>query len=190
MKNKEGMTPEEVRKNSHWRKIMNTTYLNGDEIDKGETIVTIKDYKEEMIYSQKDKQKEPQVTMFFKELDKPMIMTNRKAKQITQALETEYMTDWIGKKVTMYPVNERHFGENFKVITFKKAIIKKEVFNSKHKRWEGATKALKEGSSTIEAIEKYYTITEAVRTELQQIIDKPKESEVEEKETKTTNTNK
>lgn len=158
-------------KKTHWRKIMNTTFLNGDEIAPGDTIVTIKAFKEELIYSQKDKQKEPQVTMWFNEIEKPMIMTNRKAKQITNALNTPYMEDWIGKKVAMFAANERHFGEEFKVITFKKAIIKKEALNSKHPKWEGAVKAIKSGASTIEAIEKHYTLTEAVRTQLQKIID-------------------
>lgn len=165
-----GLTPEEIRKNSHWRKVMNTTYLNGDEIEKGDSIVTIASYTETMIYSQKDKQKEPQVLLYFKELDKPMILTNRKAKQITNSLDTEFMVDWIGKKVAMYAVKERHFGEDFEVITFKKAIVKKEAFNSKHKRWDGACKALKEGTSTVEAIEKFYTITAPIKKELEKIV--------------------
>ena len=164
----------EAKKNTHWRKIMNTTFLNGDEIPQGDTIVTISSYKEEMIYSQKDKQKEPQVTMFFNEFKKPLIMTNRKAKQITDALNTPYMDEWIGKKIAMFAANERHFGEDFKVITFKKAVIKKEVFNSKHARWNGAVEALKSGASSIEAIEKHYTLTEAVKTQLNNVIKEAK----------------
>ena len=159
----------EAKKNTHWRKVMNTTYLNGDEIKKGDTIVTIAGWKEEMIYSQRDKQKEPQVTMYFKELTKPMIMTNRKAKQISTALDTPIMEDWIGKKITMYPVKERHFGEEFEVITFKKAVIKKEVFNSSHPKWDAACKAIKDGNSSVEAIEKHYSLTEAVKTQLNKL---------------------
>lgn len=169
MKTEKGLTPEEIRKNSHWRKVMNTTYLNGDEIDKGDTVVTIKAYKEQMIYSQKDKQKEPQVLLYFAEIDKPMILTNRKAKQITNSLETEFMVDWIGKKVTMYAVKETHFGETFEVITFKKAVIKKDVLNENSPRWKAACDALKAGATTIEAIEKHYSITNVVRTQLKKI---------------------
>lgn len=159
----------EAKKNTHWRKIMNTTYLNGDEISEKDTVVTIKSYEQEMIYSQKDKQKEPQVIMRFYEVEKPMIMTNRKAKEISRALETEYMDEWIGKKIAMHPVMERFFGEDFKVIHFKKAVIKKEVLNSNHPKWDAACKSIKDGKSSIEAIEKHYSITEAVKTQLNKL---------------------
>ena len=159
----------EAKKNTHWRKIMNTTFLNGDEIPEGDTIVTISGYKEEMIFSQREKQKEPQVTLTFKEMGKPMIMTNRKAKQIAKALDTPMMAEWVGKKVAMFAVNERHFGEDFKVITFKKAVIKKEQLNEKSPKWNSAVEAIKSGSTTIEAIEKHYEITENVKNKLNQL---------------------
>lgn len=154
--------------NTHWRKVMNTTYLNGDEVF-GEPIVTIKSYKEEMIYSARERRKEPQVTLEFVENKKPMIMTTRKAKQISAALETPLMSEWVGKKVVMFTVKEKHFGEEFEVIHFKRAPAGKEVFNDKHPRWNGAVDALQSGATTIEAIEKHYTLTKQVKEQLEKL---------------------
>lgn len=157
---------------THWRTLLNTKYLNGDEIPKDGVVVTIVGFTKEDIFSQKSKEKEEHVTLKFKQFDKPMILTNRKAKQISKVLESSIVEDWINKTITIHPVQEKHFGEWFPVINVKAGEIKKEVFNSKHPRWNGACESLAKGESTIEAIEKYYTLTPAVKKELESKIPK------------------
>ena len=160
------------KKNSHWRKIMNTKFLSGDELEKDGQVVTIESYKEEQMFSQESKQKEPQVILKFSQIQKPMILTTRKAKQISKVLSTPQMDEWVGKSITIYPKQEKHFGEFFAVINVKPGAIAKQILNSKHPKWEDATKAIKSGASSIEAIEKHYSLTEAVRTSLTLLIPK------------------
>jgi hypothetical protein len=159
---------------SHWRKVMNTKFLNGDELQEDGQVVTITSYKEEELYSQKAKDVEKHVTLLFKEFEKPMILTNRKAKQISNVLETSLMDEWVGKTVTIYPKQEKHFGDWFAVINIKPGAIKKEDFTPKHERWDGACKSIKEGKSTIEAIEKHYTLTPTNKAKLVALVPKAK----------------
>jgi hypothetical protein len=164
----------ENKEATHWRKVMSTPFLNGEEIPEAGQVVTIDSYKKEKLFSPKSKKEEELITLKFKEIAKPMILTNRKAKQISKVIGSEYMADWIGKTITIFPIKEKHFGDYFKVIHAKAGVIELPVFDKKHERWAGAVEALKAGTSTIEAIEKHYTITDAVRKELQTYLPKNK----------------
>lgn len=155
-------------KKTHWRTLLNTKYLNGDEIAKDGSVVTITGYEKEEIFSQKSREKEEHVTLVFKQFDKPMILTNRKAKQIAKVTGSAMVEDWIGKTITIFPVQEKHFGEWFPVINVKPGEIVKEVFNSKHPRWKGACDSILNGSTNIEAIEKHYKLSASVKKELDQ----------------------
>lgn len=163
-------------KESHWRRVMNTAFLNGDEINKEGVIVTIKAYKSEDIFSQKTKAKEPHVTLFFDELKKPMILTNRKAKQISNVIESPLMDNWIGKKVCLFPVKEKHFGEFFEVINIKEAVVVKDVLNKKHPRWDGAIEALTNKETTLDKIKKHFEVSKATETLINKLINDAKEN--------------
>ncbi len=155
---------------THWRTIMNTRFLNGDELPKDGIVVKIDGYSNEQFYSPKSKEKEDHVILSFDKFKKPMILTNRKAKQISKALDTPMMDKWIGKTICIVPVQEKHFGEWFPVINIKPGDLKKEVLNSKHKNWDAACDALKNGKTKIESIEKHYTLTKAIKAELEKFI--------------------
>lgn len=154
----------EEAKNTHWRKIMNTEYLNGDEIE--EQIVTIKSWEERNFYSQKTKMKEDHVVLLFDEIKKPMILTNRKAKAISAVLKTSLMAEWIGKTITIFPREEKHFGEIFKVINIKRGVRVLPELTKKHKRWSYAVDKVSSGETTIEAIRKSFYVSDAVEKQL------------------------
>lgn len=158
-------------KNSHWRKVMKTRFLSGDELQEKGQVVTIESYDGTEFFSPKSKAQEEHVVLKFKEIGKPMILTNKKAKAISKVLDTPLMDEWIGGKVTIFPKSEKHFGEWFPVINIKAATEpKKQPLNSDSKNWKQACDALKEGKTTISAIKKHYKITEVVRLELEKLI--------------------
>ncbi|MEN8123378.1 MAG: hypothetical protein ABFS35_23775 [Bacteroidota bacterium] len=144
---------------SHWRKVMNTEFLNGDEIQEG--TVTIKSYEAVNFYSPKSRKKEDHVTLWFEEVEKPMILTNRKAKQISTVLGTPLMDEWTGKQITIFPKEEKHFGEWFQVINIKAATVKKAKpeLTPDHKKWNDVVKKVASGTS-IETVQKHYSISE------------------------------
>ena len=143
----------EQKENTHWRKVMNTKFLNGDEIPQSGQLVTIEKYTEERFYSPKAKKNEDHVMLWFKNIDKPMILTNRKAKQLSRVLASPFMSDWLDKNVQLTPISEKHFGEIFKVIHVKTAIVEvKDELTPKNPKWAKAKEALLNGSTTIDDI--------------------------------------
>lgn len=158
----------EQKLQTHWRKVMNTKFLNGDEIPLENFIVTIAKYTEESFYSPRHKKNEEHVLLWFNEIDKPMILTNRKAKQIARVLGSPFMSDWINKSVILTPINEKHFGEIFKVIHVKKLTLTiKDELTPKSPNWLKAKEALLNGSTTIKDIKIHYTLSKINQEKLE-----------------------
>jgi len=154
--------------NTHWRKIMNTKFLSGDELPKDGVVRVIKGWKEESFFSPKSRQNEDHITIEFVGIDKHMILTNRKAKEISKVIGSPQMADWINKEVLLIPISEKHFGEVFQVIhvrTAEKKVLPNLTPTSEG--WDKAKVALASGSTTIAGIRKYYVLSEADRLELE-----------------------
>lgn len=103
------------KEKSHWRNQLKVPYLAGDELTK-EIAVTIVKFQQEEMYSQEKRQKESKTIIYFAEIEKGLVLTKRKAKQISKALKSPYMNDWINKKIIIYAALEKHFGETMPVI--------------------------------------------------------------------------
>jgi len=160
----------EQKENTHWRKVMNTKFLNGDEIPLEGFVVTIEGYTEEKFYSPKAKKDEDHVMLQFKGLDKPMILTNRKAKQLSRVLRSPFMADWVGQDVLLAPINEKHFGELFKVIHVKTATVAvKEELTPDNSKWAKAKEAILSGATTIEDIKSHYRISKINQEKLEKV---------------------
>ena len=160
----------EQKENTHWRKVMNTKFLNGDEISLEGLVVTIEGYTEERFYSPKAKKDEDHVMLQFKGLDKPMILTNRKAKQLSRVLLSPFMADWVGQDVLLIPINEKHFGELFKVIHVKTAtVVVKEELTPDNSKWVKAKEAILSGATTINDIKLYYIISKINQEKLEKV---------------------
>ncbi len=154
---------------------MKTRFLSGDELQENGQVVTIESYNGTEFFSPKSKAQEEHVVLKFKEIGKPMILTNRKAKQISKVLDTPLMDDWVGKAITIFPKDEKHFGEFFPVINIAAATKpEKQTLDDTSENWDAATKAIKAGKTTIEAIKKHYKITEVVRLQLEKMMPKTK----------------
>ena len=157
-------------KKTHWRTLLETAFLSGEELQKEGQIVVIKDYEKVELYSPKSNSKEEHIVLNFNEFKKPMILTNRKAKQISKVLDSQYVEDWVGKSINIFPKEEKHFGNFMPVINIKQAVAQpKPPLTKSHENWEGAKSALKKGQTTRQSIEKHYSLTQEVKKELELI---------------------
>jgi hypothetical protein len=158
-----------MAKKKHWRDLLQKAYLHGSEID-GEITVTIKDFEEIEVYSKREQSKEDLGVMTFEEDVKPVVLTSRKCEAMEQLFGSGNIYDWVGKKITMYPKDERHFGKMFPVITIKAANAKANVTKSplliNGEKWSQAVDALANGQTTIQGIKKHYSLTSKAEAEL------------------------
>jgi len=154
-----------IPKGLHWRKIAKMPYLNGVEIE-GNEVTTIVGFKEEKMYSQKEKAQEDQLIMFVKNHKQGIILTARKYKELEKLFGGE-PAEWVGKPITIFATNEKHFGEFFPVIHIKGATPPaKPILDEKHKNFTKALESLTNGVTTIAAIKEHYKITIATEKKM------------------------
>jgi hypothetical protein len=144
---------------THFKRLKNPDFLgswdladqNGNFKNK---ILTIKEVKKQMVHDGKGNQEEC-ITVHFQE-SKPMIMNSTNLKTINKTMGTPYIEDWVGKKIEITVEKVRAFGEVHDALRVIKTSLD---LNPKHPKWAGAKQAIKDGTVTIEAIKKQYTIT-------------------------------
>lgn len=105
---------------THWRTVLMTDHLAGDELD-GDVTVEINRYEIVKVYSKEEHGKIDKFVIYFKGQAKGMIVTKRKAEAISEALGSPKIEDWIGGRIVIFPKKETHFGKTFPVINVKKA---------------------------------------------------------------------
>jgi hypothetical protein len=160
------------KKQTLWRTFMENPFLHSDEIPKDGINVTILGYDKKAAFSKETGKEESLQIVILKEFKKPVALSNRKAKEI-QAQFGKTIEDSIGKQIHLYSVNEKFFGKYMDVLHFKAAkSVVKPTLNSKSENWVSATDAIKAGNTTIQAIEKHYTITTATKKALTDLIPK------------------
>ena len=87
---------------THWKKMFNYAYLGAQDLQKGVDLVgTITAVKVEQVKGTGGKSEDCSV-IHWKESIKPMIMNRTNAKAITKALDTPYVEEWEGGKVSIY----------------------------------------------------------------------------------------
>jgi hypothetical protein len=158
----------------HWRDLLKKEYLHGSEID-GEITVTIKGFEEIEVYSKSNKGIEELGVMTFEEDIKSVVLTSRKADAIENLYGSGYIDDWIGKKITLFPQNEKHFGKIHPVITVRGKIpesTKLPELVKGSEKWIEAEKSLKYGTVTIESILKFYSVGKKELVELKKLVKK------------------
>lgn len=102
---------------THWRKIVESDYLSGADLDDGQgnhpaIIVTIRAATREMVMDPGTKKEEPCLILKFHESKyKPMICNATNAKAISKALGSEYIQDWPGKQIAIGTERVKAFGE-------------------------------------------------------------------------------
>lgn len=101
---------------THWRKILESDYLAGADLDDGKgnfkpIVATIKRATEEAILEPGTSRKEKCLVLHFQEKIKPMICNVTNAKRIQKLTGSPYMEDWGGQAVQIKTERVKAFGE-------------------------------------------------------------------------------
>jgi len=146
---------------THWKKLTNPDYLGAYSLNDGKDLnVTIEKVVREMITGTGGKKEE--CTVAYLKGTKPMILNNTNCKQIAKLAKSSFIEDWSGLTITVFVAHIRAFGEdNVECLRVRQELpkIKKPELNPEHKKWNGAKKAIENGSVTIEAIKEIYLVT-------------------------------
>ena len=150
-------------KKTHWKKLENPDYIGAYSLDEGkDIIVTIDIVKREMITGQGGKKEE--CTVAYLRGQKPFILNRTNMKMIQKIYNTPYIEEWKGKKITLYVAKIKAFGEdNVECLRIRKQTPQMPELTPKHPRWNGAKKAMREGTIFIEQIESQYNLTKENR---------------------------
>lgn len=149
---------------THFKKLRNPMYIGSYELMTGgqskDLVVEIVSTDREMV--QNGDKKEDAMVIRLKN-QKPFIVNSINSKNIAKALGSVYVEDWIGKKITLYVARIKAFGDWHDALRVRDVAPtepQKDDLNPQHEKWDGAVKALKEKKTTIEAIQKAYTVND------------------------------
>lgn len=101
---------------THWRKILESDYLAGSDLDDGKgnfkpIVATIKNARREEILEPATAKKEVCLVLHFCESLKPMICNVTNAKVISKVTGSVYIEDWQDKRITIKTEKVKAFGE-------------------------------------------------------------------------------
>ena len=105
---------------THWRKIVHTDYLSGDEIvDKdgnpSEYTVTIKQVTEKEVVDPLNGQKNLKGIVLFEGTKKGMILNVTNGKMISKVVGSPMTSEWVGKKIIIYGKEDKRHGRVLRV---------------------------------------------------------------------------
>lgn len=101
---------------THWRKIIESEYLAGADLDDGQgnhkdIILTIRDAKREKVRDIATGKDDICLVLHFVERSKPMICNVTNAKAISKVAKTDYIEDWAGVRIQIGTEKVKAFGE-------------------------------------------------------------------------------
>ena len=155
---------------THFKKLRNPSYIGSYELMVGtnsvELNVTIERAVKEMV--QNGDKKEEAMVIYLKG-HKPMIVNSTNAKNISKALNSPYIEDWVGKDITLYVAKIRAFGENVDALRVKTVTSIKQLpeLEINTPNFEAVKTALSSGKFTIEQVKSKYQVSESVQKLLQ-----------------------
>ena len=152
---------------THWKKLNNPNYLGAYSLDEGkDLIVTIKSVSRQVVVGEGGKSEECTVAQL--EGQKPMILNVTNCKTIASLYKTPYVEEWQGKKIILFVAMLNIKGEQTECLRIRPKLpaLLPELTPS-HEKWGGAMVAIQQGSTTIEAIRKKYTVSNENALKLQ-----------------------
>lgn len=147
-----------MEKQTHWKKLTNPTYLGAYDFAQGEKrVMTIDKVVQDKVKGQDGKEEDCTICHFVG--SKPMILNVTNCKAIAKAHGTNYIEEWSGKKVTLYTMQVSAFGQVVEALRIEQ-IEPKEKAQISDARFEQAKKAIKEGKTTLQALQNSYKLTD------------------------------
>jgi hypothetical protein len=151
---------------THFKKLRNPNYIGSYELMVGsgsiELNVTIEKAVKEIV--QNGDKKEEAMVIYLKG-QKPMIVNSTNAKNISKALNSPYIEDWVGKEITLYVAKIRAFGENVDALRVKTVTSIKQlpILQLNTPNFDKCKVAISSGQYTIEQIKSKYQVSEEVQ---------------------------
>jgi hypothetical protein len=146
---------------THWRKLKDTNYLGSWDVVDKELILTIKNIESKNVQSPDGKTEELPV-MIFTEDYKPMILNATNFKNIAKAHGSNFIEDWIGKKVSIYITSVKAFGSVVDALRIKPTApkIEKPELLPDNPKFESIKAKLKSGETTLDTVKQYFNISD------------------------------
>lgn len=101
---------------TNWKKLANKDYLGSWDIEQGsDLILTIAQIEQKQVKNPQGKDEEVIVAEWYENY-KPMILNVTNCKAIAKAHNSEYIEDWIGKRVSLFTTMVSAFGDTTEAI--------------------------------------------------------------------------
>lgn len=94
--------------------------------------------------------------------NKPLILNATNQKMLKKLVNSPFIEHWINKPFTLYVATIKVAGEPTECLRIRPELPKtgKQELKPGHEKWDGAMQAMKDGNTTIMAIEKTYFLSE------------------------------
>ena len=153
---------------THWKKNLDSKFISGEDLKSGlnglkiEMNVIIEKFNDAETFDQSKQSKTIVTGLFLKEIGgksiyKPTILNKTNAKFLVKEFGSDIMEDWLNKPVTIHAVADSRHGYVVRFKKFKKIDLLKDT-----PAFEGAKKAIEQGSYTIEHIKIKYSVSAEV----------------------------
>lgn len=147
---------------THWKKLHNPDYIGSYSLsdDTGayqDLNIRFKSVSKKLIKGPDGKEEECITAEI--QGQKPMILNATNCKTLTKLFDSPMVEDWCTKSITLFVAKVRAFGETVDALRVRPEFPKPQELKPGHPKWDGAVKAIKDKSTTIEAIRNNYTIT-------------------------------
>lgn len=155
---------------TNWKKMINPDYLGSYSLDNGkggfnELAVTIKAVSKKIVKGPEGREEECVVAEL--EGQKPVILNNTNLKAISKSLDSSYIEDWVGKRITLFVKKIKAFGDWHDAIRVKESKTQQlPELKPGHEKWDSAKTSIKNKAATIEAVAKHFYISPENRIEL------------------------
>jgi len=146
---------------THWRKLKDTNYLGSWDVVDKELILTIRNIETKKVSTPDGKSEELPV-MTFNEDYKPMILNATNFKNIAKAHGSNFIEDWIGKKISIYITSVKAFGSVVDALRIKPTApkVEKPELTADNPKFESIKNKLKSGETTLETVKQYFNISD------------------------------
>lgn len=146
---------------THWKKLTNPDYLGTWDLQEGEEkVIKILSVSQEIVKGADGKGAECIVAKV--KDNKPLILNKTNCKILTKLFKSPHIQHWVGRDVIIYTEhNVKAFGDLVDALRIKPTVPQLPELKPDSPKWEGARKAIQDGTVTIAAIKKTYSLTPA-----------------------------
>ncbi len=156
-----------------WKGLTNPDYIGAYMFQPGERkVVQILSVALEEVVG--DKGKKQQCIVAKLKDEKPMILNKTNCKTIQIITGSKYIEHWRGIRITLYVDDKVQFGKDIvEGLRIEKQAPPLPEMTPTHEKWKDAVANVRDGKTTIEAIKKFYKMTEDTETQFKNDLTDP-----------------